>query len=283
MLRSSVGGTSTITIAGEVGEDFVVEAGSAFNIPAASTGSLRFAMAAANTGRVSGSLSMITPQQCRIDNTTGGTAGSFKFTSGSSFTTNITSASSSYAFGSSTQSSSNWVVFESGSHLYFNGGFSPNGSGNLFSAIDMKPGSVWHHRATNAITNFGNFFNRQSYGDVIVENNATLTALGPIYKIENLTIDAGSTFIPHTSGQTVILGNLVANGDITLPATGTNRLVLAGISAQTVSGSGAISVGNFTVADKANVTLSKNIAVEGSDDIKGKINFGTSKIHAHHN
>lgn len=278
MLRSSVGGTSTITIAGEVGEDFVVEAGSALNIPATSTGSLRFAMAAANTGRVSGSLSMITPQQCRIDNTTGGTSGSLRFTSGSTFTTNITSASSSYAFGSSSQSSSNWVVFEAGSHLYFNGGFSPNGSGNLFSAIDMKPGSVWHHRASNAVLNFGNFFNRQSYGDVIVENNATLTSLGPIYKIDHFTIDAGSTFIPHTSGQSVVLGNLTANGDITLPATGTNRLVFAGSSAQTVSGSGTISVGNITVADKANVTLSKNISVEGSADIYGRINFGTNQI-----
>jgi hypothetical protein len=270
-------GTSTITISGGTGDDFVIDAGSSLSVPITTAGSLRFAMAAANSGRVSGSLSMITGQQCRIDNTTGGT-GLLRFTSGATFTTNITSGSSSYAFGSNSQSAPNWVVFESGSHLYFNGGFSPNGSCNLFSAIDMKPGSFWHHRASNAISGFGNFFNRQSWGDIIVENNSTLTALGPIYKIDNLTIDAGSTFIPHTSGQTVVLGNLIANGDITLPATGTNRLVLAGSSAQTISGSGTISVGNFTVADKANVTLSKNISVEGSADIYGRINFGTNQI-----
>ncbi len=271
------GGTSTITISGEAGEDFVIDAGSVLNIPPSSTGSIRFAMAAANSGRVSGTLTMITGQQARIDNTTAGT-GTLRFTSGSSFTTNITSGSSSYAFGSSAQSASQWVVFEAGSHLYFEGGFSPHGSGTLFSAIDMKPGSTWHHKASNGVSGVGNFFNRQSYGDVIVENNATLTALGTIYKIENLTINTGSIFIPFTSGQTVITGNLVADGDITLPAGGTNRLVLAGSSAQTVSGSGSISVGNLNVAAGADVTLNQSITVAAAADVYGKLNFNTHQI-----
>src|SRR5205085_10860417 len=103
-------------------------------------------------------------------------AGSFVFTSGSSFTTNITSASSSYAFGSSTQSSERWVVFESGAHLYYDGGYSPMGSGNLYSAVEMKPGSTWHQRANNPASGFGNFFNRKSFGNIIVENNAILAA-----------------------------------------------------------------------------------------------------------
>jgi hypothetical protein len=276
MIRAS-SGTSTLTLNGGAGDDFTMDAGTKLSFTS-TVGSLRMAMAATCTGVVSGSIIMVTPLQARFDNTTSGTPGSFRFTTGSSLTTNITSASSSYAFGSSSQSSDKWVVFEAGAHLYYNGGFSPNGSGTLFSAIEMKPGSVWHHRANNPVANFGNFFNRQSYGDIIVENNSTLTALGTIYRIENLTVDAGSTFIPYTSGQTAITGNVTVNGSITLPATGTNKLVLAGSSPQTVSGSGTISLGGLTIADKANVTLNSNINADAAVDVYGKIDFNTKQI-----
>ena len=233
-------GTGTINISGDgsPAEDFIIESGSTLTI-FSSTGSVRIAMAATNTGRVSGNLNMTTLFQARIDNTTAGTPGSLRFTTGATFTTNITAASAAYGFGNSTQSSQKWVVFEAGSHLYYNGGFSPHGSGTLFSAIDMKPGSTWHHRANNPVSNAGNFFNRQSYGDIIVENNATLTAIGSIYRMENLTVNSGSTFIPATSGQTVVVGNVVVNGSFTSPVAGTNKLVLAGSSTQTVSGSGS--------------------------------------------
>ena len=272
-------GTGTININGDgtSAEDFVIESGSTLTI-SSSTGSVRIAMIAANTGRVSGNLNMTTLFQARIDNTTSGTPGSLRFTSGSTFTTNITAASAAYGFGNSTQSSQRWVVFEAGSHLYYNGGFSPHGSGNLFSAIDMKPGSIWHHRANNPIANAGNFFNRQSYGDIIVENNATLTALGSIYRMENLTVNTGCTFIPFATGQTAVAGNVVVNGAISLPALGTNKLVLAGSSPQTISGTGTISLGGLTIADKANVTLNTNVTVDAAVDVYGKINFNTNQI-----
>jgi len=272
-------GTGTININGDgtSAEDFVIESGSTLTI-SSSTGSVRIAMVATNTGRVSGNLNMTTLFQARIDNTTSGTPGSLRFTSGATFTTNITAASAAYGFGNSTQSSQRWVVFEAGSHLYYNGGFSPHGSGNLFSAIDMKPGSVWHHRANNPIANAGNFFNRQSYGDIIVENNATLTALGSIYRMENLTVNAGCTFMPFASGQTAVAGNVVVNGAITLPVLGTNKLVLAGSSPQTISGTGTISLGGLTIADKANVTLNTNVTVDATVDIYGKINFNANQI-----
>jgi hypothetical protein len=271
-------GTTTITINGEAGEDFVVEAGATFAIPATTSGSLRFAMAAANTGRVSGTLSMITGQQCRIDNTTAGTAGSFIFTSGASLITNITSGSSSYAFGSSTQSSEKWVSFEAGSHIYYDGGFSPAGSGNLFSAINLKPGSTWHQRTTNPASGFGNFFSRQSFGNIIVENNANLVSPGPIYRIENLTINAGSTFTTHTSGQTVILGQLVVNGSLQSDVLSTNELLFAGNTAQTISGTGTISIASMIVADNANVILNRDISVDKAVNIYGKLNFGAYKL-----
>lgn len=276
MIRST-SGTSTITISGEVGDDWVIEAGSTFNVPVTTAGSMRFALAAANTGRVSGIMSIISGQQFRFDNTTAGT-GTFVFTSGSSMYTNITSASSSYAFGSSSQSAERWVVFEAGSDLYYDGGYSPMGSGNLYSALEMKPGSTWHQRVTNPATGFGNFFNRKSYANIIVENNANLLADGPIYRIENLTINSGSTFTTHTSGQTAILGNIVVNGVFTADAASTNEVLLGGSTAQTITGTGTISIASLIVADNANVTLGKDVAVDKSVNVYGKLNFNTFKL-----
>lgn len=270
-------GTGTLNILGDGDastEDFIIESGCSLLIQSP-TSSLRFAMAAANKGRVSGNLSMILPNQARIDNTTAGT-GSIRFTSGSSFTSEIT-GSSSYAFGSSTQSASKWVVFEAGSHLYYNGGNSPHGSGSNFSAIDMQPGSVWHHRGNNAGL-AGNFFNRQLYGDISIENGATLTASNSIYRIGNFSIEAGATYLPYTAGQTVVYGNLTANGNISLPAGGNNRLVFAGNTQQTVSGTGSINVGSFVVGNDADVVLNRNINTDVSAEVYGKINFNGNQV-----
>lgn len=270
-------GTGTLNILGDgdpASEDFVIESGSNLLIQSA-TSNLRFAMAAANRGRVSGNLSMILPNQARFDNTTSGT-GTIRFTSGSSFTTEITGASS-YAFGSSSQSASKWVVFEAGAHLYYNGGNSPHGSGSNFSAIDMQPGSVWHHRGNNAGL-AGNFFNRQLYGDISIENGATLTASNSIYRIGNFSLEAGTVYLPYTAGQTVVNGNITANGNINLPAGGNNRLVLAGSTQQSIAGTGNITVGSLVVANNSDVVLSKNINVDVSADVYGKINFNNNQL-----
>ena len=74
MVRPTTG-TSTITLSGEAGEDFVIDAGATLGLTS-TIGSIRIAMAAVNTGRVSGTLKMITTLQARIDNTTSGTPGS---------------------------------------------------------------------------------------------------------------------------------------------------------------------------------------------------------------
>ncbi len=279
----STAGTSTVTLAGDgnVSEDFLIEAGSSLSIIPTSVGSLRVAMAATATARVSGSLSIVTNAlAARFDNTTAGVTGSFRFTNGSSFTTNIT-GSGSYAFGGSTQSSDRWVVFEPGAHLYYDGGTSPNGSAsgeNIFSAIDMKPGSVWHHRATNATSSVGNFFKDQSYGDIIVENNASLVAMGSLYQVDNLTINTGSSFITDNAGQTVVLGNLVVDGNLSSPASGTNELVMGGDAAQSISGAGSVNIASLIIADHANVSLNKNMAIDRSVKIYGKLNFVANQL-----
>jgi len=268
-------GTSTVTISGGTGEDLVVDAGSTFAVPATTSGSMRFAMAAANTGRVSGTMSIISGQQFRIDNTTGGTAGALVFTNGASFTTNITSASSSYAFGSGTQSAEKWVVFEDGAHLYYEGGYSPMGGTASFSAIEFKPGSVWHHRANNGT---GSFLNRKAFGNIIVENNATLTADGPVFRINNLTVTAGATFLNSLSGQTAIMGNLQVDGTFTTPTGSNNEVILAGNSLQTLSGTGTINMANILVADNAQVVLNSNLVADQGVLINGKMNFTSSQL-----
>lgn len=274
MLRPT-SGTSTITIAGELGEDFVVNAGCTFNV-ASPVGSLRFTFQSnVDACRVSGTVSLITPWQMRFENGTSGEPGTFIFTSGSSFTTNITSSSSSYAFGSSSQSSEKWVVFQSGAHLYYLGGWSPMGNSSTFSAIDFEPGSFWHHRAPIA---GGSFFNNKSFGNIIVENNSTLAADGPINRINNLTINNGCTFKTHTSGETAIMGNLLVDGTLNADAASTNEIIMAGNTPQAISGAGDINVPNFKVADNADVTLNKNITVSDATTVYGKLNFTDKQI-----
>jgi hypothetical protein len=272
--------TGTINVSGGAGEDFTIEAGSSL-LFTTNGGSVVIALAATCTGSVSGNFSMITNQQARIANTTGGTPGSLVFKAGSKFTTNITSTSSSYPFGSSTQSSEMWVVFEAGSHLYYEGGYTPMGSapsGTFFMPIDFRPGSYFHMKASNPAGASGTFFNRKAYANIIVENGATLTSDGTFNRIDTLQILPGSSFVTHTSGQTVVLGNLEVNGVFQAPAGSTNELQLAGTVPQTVSGVGTINAGSLLVSTGADVTLATNVAVANAATVYGKLNFGTYTI-----
>ncbi|HYE53908.1 MAG TPA: hypothetical protein VD996_03665, partial [Chitinophagaceae bacterium] len=273
------GGTGTLTIAGLTGDDLVIESGSALSLNSASTnGNVQMIIANGSTGLISGALSMSNTGQQRITNTTSGNAGALVFTSGSSFTSNITSSSSSYPFGSNTQSVQKWVVFDAGANLYYEGGWSPMGNNSAFSAIDFRTGSNWYHRATNVIPSvFGSFFNTKSFANIIVENNATLASDGPIYRIDTLTIKSGSNFITHSSGQTAVLGNVVVDGSLTAPAGSTNTIVLAGVS-QSISGSGTITIPSLVVTDNADVILNRNITVGTSVNIYGRINFNGNQI-----
>jgi trimeric autotransporter adhesin len=274
-------GTSTITINGELGEDFVINSGTKLSWTS-TVGSIRVALLANTTARCSGSLEMNTIWQARFDNTTSGTPGSFVFTNGSSFTSNITSSSSSYAFGSSSQSSPEWVVFEDGAHLYYNGGWSPNGNSSAFSPILFKPGSFWHHRFafTLATPHNGSFFNKKSFGNVIIENNITQITDGPILRSNNFTVNTGSTFTTHTTGVTAIMGNLTVDGTLNTGVGNTNEIVFAGNGNQTVSGNGTISVPGLIVGNHSTTILNKNMALTADANIYGKINFTDKQITA---
>ena len=260
---------------GAAGDDLVIEAGSTLSMNSATAnGNVVMLLNSGSTGKVSGTLSLLNTGTQRISSAAAA-PGSLVFANGSKFISNVTSASTSYPFGSNSQSTEKWVVFEAGASLYYEGGYSPMGNNSTYSAINFLPGSNWYHRANNGT---GSFVNNKSFGNIIVENNATLTSDGPIYRIGNLTISAGSSFTTHTSGHTAVFGNLTVDGSLTAPAGSSNTLVMGGSTPQTVSGSGTLTVPTFTVADNSEVILDRSITVSTAANIYGKINFNGNQI-----
>jgi hypothetical protein len=273
-------GTSTLTIVGDgapATEDFLIETGCSASLSNGAGSQVIVMGGTNNSGRVSGDFRMVTGLQARIANgTSAGTT--LVFTAGSTFTTNITSGSAAYAFGTNSQSTEKWVTFQAGSTLYYDGGFSPMGSSATFQPVTFQQGSSFVMRASNPATGAGTFFNRKGYANITVQNGATLTADGSINQIDTVTITAGSTFITHTSGQTVVSGNLNVQGTLSAPGTSTGEMVFAGNVPQTVSGTGIISVPSLSVTDGAHVILEKSITVSRSAVINGKIDFGAFQL-----
>ena len=276
-LERPASGTTAITMTGDADpatEDLIIDAGAKMQVTS-TAGSFRIDMTGITcSGRVSGQLIINTPQQARIGCLTTGT-GKMVFKTGAALHTNITGASS-YAFGNNSQGYEKWVIFESGAHLYYEGGNSPMASNSTFTPIDMQPGSVWHQRAN---VGTGSFFNRRAFGDIIVENNSTLVTEGPIARIGNLTVTAGSTFTTHSSGQTVVTDNLQVDGIMNAPAGGSNEIVMAGdASTQAINGSGSINVSGLLVGSNSIVTLGIPLGIDNAATVYGKLSFGTNRI-----
>jgi len=269
------GGTGTMTINGGTGDDLVIDAGSSLTMSSATAdGSVVVALPASVTGNISGNISVSNTGQNRITNQT---VGGMVFNSGSTFTTNLTPASAAYPFGSSSQSAGGSVIFLPGSNIIYNGGFSPFGNNSTFSAIDIRPGSNWYHRATNATSGFGTFSAGKAYGNLFVENGATFACDGPLYRVGNLNVAAGCTFATHSSGQTSVLGDLTVNGTYTVGA-GSNSIVLGATGTQTISGTGTFNMPAITVGDNSSVVLNSDLTVNSSLNVYGKMNYTTKQV-----
>src|SRR5690606_41149672 len=91
---------------------------------------------------------------------------------------------------------------------------------------------------------------------------ATLTADGPIYRIEDLTIEAGSSFETHSSGQTVVTGDVVVDGWLNSDPSSSNKILFAGAGSKSVTGTGTISVGGIIVGGRAHVNVHKDVRSE---------------------
>lgn len=276
--RPTGGGTGTLTITGGAGEDFVVDANSSFTINSiVDSGAVSFLVQLGATGLVSGNVTITNTATNRMICQA---AGALVFDGTSNCTVSTQPATSSYPFGSNTQGVEKGVVFLAGSKLTTTGKYSPMGGTSTYMAIDFKPGSNYYIRASNAAST-GSWTANKVFGNVFIQNGATLTADGAVSKIENFTIDAGCSFITHTSGQTAVTGNLVVNGSLTGPvAASTNTLVMGGTTPQSITGTGTISIPAFVVADNSNVSLGVNIVTTGvtTTNIVGKLDFGTSII-----
>jgi len=270
------GGTGTMTVNGGTGDDISIAAGSSLtmNSPLAD-GTVVVSMLAGVTGSISGNITIGNTGQNRIMVQT---VGGLVFNSGANFTTNLTPASAAYPLGNATQSLAGSSVFLTGANLIYNGGFSPFGNNSAFSALDLRPGSNWYHRASNPTTGFGSFAAGKGYGNLFVENGATFFCDGPLYRINNLNIAGGCTFTTHTSGQTAVLGDLTVNGTYAIPTGSSNSLVLGGTGTQTISGSGTITAPAITVGDNSSVVLNKDLSIATSLGVFGKINFTTRQI-----
>lgn len=269
------GGSATLSLIGGTGDDLVIGAGSTLTIGGnAADGNVVLNLFAGATGSIEGNLNITGSGVHRL---TSQTKYGLIFKSTAVCTLSTTPASSGYPFGSATQGTNGGMVFQSGSTLITSGTYSPMGGGSTHQAAILMPGSNYYIKSTNAAST-GSWTSNKYFGNVYIQNGASLTADGSTLYMDNLTIDAGCTFTTHTSGSTPITGNLVVNGTLTSPAASTNSIVFGGTGTQSLTGTGTLNIASLAVGDNSDLTISNNVNVANAAQITGKINFGTSVI-----
>lgn len=274
--RSSTGGSTTITIngTGDSDPDFFIQSGSKATL-GGTTGSMVIAVATTATGRIEGDLVFAdnggnTTVQNRL---VALAKGNIVFASGSTTTTTTNYGYNPFGTSGSTATPAAvaGVVYESGANFVYGGGSSPFGN-NPGPLVEFRTGSNFFYR--KAATGVTSLFNNRVYANVFVQNNITLTADGSIIKMDNLTVDAGSTFITHTSGVTPVNGNIVNNGTIMVPAADPNRdnrIVMINSTPQTLSGTGTYTFSDFIISNISNVSLQRTVQVDSTTIIFGNL------------
>lgn len=179
-------------------------------------------------------------------------------------------------------SATNTVLFKTGSSLHYYAGRSPFGNSATVQFANFETGSNFYVKGSNVSYVDGttayassSWANQKSFANVFIQNGAVYRADGPVFRMDDFTIDNGASFFTHTSGQTPVLGDLTVNGVFNFPS-GSNGLVMGGHTPQTISGTGTIDIPNFVVANFSDVILNKTITVTSSTNIVGKINFGAA-------
>jgi hypothetical protein len=79
-------------------------------------------------------------------------------------------------------------------------------------------------------------------------------------------------------GQTAVMGNILANGALSMLSAGNNELIMAGSTTQTISGTTLVAVNSLIIGDKADVILNQNVSVDLHIAVHGKLNFMTSGV-----
>lgn len=279
-------GSANITINGDGSplDDLVVSAGSVLTLGSAIYNyDVRIVMAAAATGSVSGTvyLSPLSTSVHTASYITAAAANSLVFQPGSAC--HITDSTTASGFNGSVAGA---IIFKNTASLYYYTGRSPIGNNSTTQYTLFEPGSnlyfmqstVSYVDGTTAYAS-SSWVNQKVLANVYIMNGSTVKADGPVFKIENFTIDNGSNFTTHTSGNTPVIGNLVVNGSLNAPSGSSNILVIGGSSPQTISGTGTIDVPTLTIGNHSNVTLAKSVSVISAANLYGKLDFGaTSQI-----
>jgi hypothetical protein len=274
-------GATTFNISGEIGEDLSIDATSTL-ITGGNVGNydVYLVLASGATAQVFGKL-YLSPLSTTVHTRsylTAPTTEAVVFESGSEC--HITDSTATSGFNGSVAGS---IIFRAGASLFYYSGRSPIGNNSTTQWTIFEPGSNLIFRGSNVsyidgTTTYSSssWVNNKTLANVTIENNAFVNADGPVYKIENFTIAAGSRFTTHTTGNTPVLGNLTVNGILNYPMSGTtNTIVMGGSSVQTISGTGTIDILSFAVANYSTVNLNRSINVNNLVNIVGTINFGT--------
>lgn len=179
------------------------------------------------------------------------------------------------------------VVFQQGASLVYQSQFNPFGGNSTSNIVVCQSGSNFIMETANV----ANLFNTKTLGNVIVRNSATVNLTETFSSIENLTVESGATFLIRYQGASPITGNIVNNGTFgtsnSPTAISSSQLLMAGVTPQTISGSGTFSnLGGLTVAFNANVTLNASLnlvgtstsSVAGTLNLNDKVLSGTSAM-----
>lgn len=183
-------------------------------------------------------------------------------------------------FNNNTNSVDFGVRFRSGSSLYYRGGLSPQGNTSAGRILNMEKGSNFVME-TSYSTSI-NMFSGKSFSNVIIRNNSTVTLAENFYRMDNLTIEPGSSFYIRSTGTSPILGNIVNNGTFgSAPTVSSSQLVMIGVGPQSIGGSGTFAnLGGLIVGTDSEVTLGTSLNLVGSStaSITGLLNTGVYSL-----
>ncbi len=273
---------STITISGVAGADLDIPAGCALNLNAINA--ITLAIATTATANISGNMTFsataaTTHRLIAVD------AGAIIFNSGAVFTAG--SFFSGNAFGSATSvpvSAANAVIFTSGSTYVAQAGSNPFALTAPASVVVFQTGSLF-----KVISNSTPAFSGRTYANF--EMNApgvTLTTTGgsPV-SIDDLNITSGTfnfNMTGPTSGLHQIRGNINVPSGSTLnfaPASA-GTVVLNGIAAQALSGTGTITTSansTIEISNGAGVTLNTTVTMNGNLKLtNGLLTLGSNNL-----
>jgi hypothetical protein len=171
------GAPTSLTIAGGVDTDLIVESGSQLNLKGDSVLSVR--LGASATGSISGSITLAGAAHHLIS----GAANGITFNAGSQFTTG--SGFTGFPFGTTPANS---VIFASGSTYNHNAGGNPFAASPPASVVVFQTGSLYRH-----LTSLAPSFSGRTYADFELNIPSTTSPFGSAaVSIDNLTITRGT-------------------------------------------------------------------------------------------